>query len=78
MKKIYCGVGVMMAGAISMMMAASVFGQTNSSAAEDIPPWYLSLGGGYIHFEGDEAVKSTGYIQMKLGYDVHPLLSFEG
>ena len=90
MKKLCCGVGIMMAGMISMMMAASAFGQSTTSAAEvypptaapevtrDIPPWYVSLGGGYIKFEGDEAVKGSGFIQLKLGYDYNPRWSFEG
>jgi len=84
------GIGIMMAGVISMMMAASAFGQTTTSATEiypptaapeatrDIPPWYVSLGGGYIKFEGDEALKGNGFIQLKLGYDYNPRWSFEG
>jgi len=72
-------VSAMMAGAVSMMMAASAFGQTTTpTAAEDIPPWYVSLGGGYIKFEGDEAVTGNGFIQLKLGYDYNPRWSFEG
>jgi len=78
MKKFYCGSGVMMAAAVGLMMSASAFGQTPASAAEDIPPWYVSVGGGYIKFEGDEAVKGSGFIQLKLGYDYHPRWSFEG
>ncbi|MDP2991672.1 MAG: OmpA family protein [Kiritimatiellota bacterium] len=72
------GIGIIMAGAISMMMAASAFGQATTSSAEDIPPWYVSLGGGYINFEGDEAVKDSGFIQLKLGYDYNPRWSLEG
>ena len=79
MQKLCYSAGVMMAGAISMMMTAAAFGQaTTPSAAEDIPPWYVSLGGGYIKFEGDEAVKGNGFIQLKLGYDYNPRWSFEG
>ena len=89
MKKFHYGIGIMLAGAISMM-AAAAFGQTTTSAAEvypptaapeatrDIPPWYVSLGGGYIKFEGDEAVSGNGFIQLKLGYDYNPRWSFEG
>ncbi|MDD5482681.1 MAG: OmpA family protein [Kiritimatiellae bacterium] len=46
--------------------------------SEEIPPWYLGLGGGYINFEGDEATKSGGFIQLKIGYDYNPRWSFEG
>ena len=78
MKKFHCSVGFMMAGAISMMMAASAFGQTTSSAVEDIPPWYIGLRGGYIRYEGDEATKNSGFGELRLGYDYSQLWSFEG
>lgn len=45
---------------------------------EEIPPWYLSIDGGYIKFEGDEATKGNGFVQFKLGYDYTPRWSFEG
>lgn len=61
------------------LMASSInlFAES-SPQSEEIPPWYLSLGGGYIKFEGDEAVKGNGFIQLKLGYDYEPRWSFEG
>ena len=78
MKKISY-VGVMMAGAISMMMAASAFGQTTTtSAAEDIPPWYVGLRGGYMRYEGDEATLNAAFGELRLGYDYSQLWSFEG
>ena len=77
MQMSYRGTGAVVAFAISML-AASVFGQATTAPTGDIPPWYVSLGGGYIKFEGDEAVKSGGFIQLKLGYDYNPRWSFEG
>jgi outer membrane protein OmpA-like peptidoglycan-associated protein len=77
MKKLCYNAGIIMAVVISMLTAAAAFGQAAVSA-EEIPPWYVSLGGGYIRFEGDEAVKSSGFIQLKLGYDYAPRWSFEG
>ena len=49
-----------------------------SSSGEEIPPWYMGIGGGYINMEGDEATKGGGFIQLKLGYDLDPRWSFEG
>ena len=72
------GIGAMMAGAISMMMAAAAFGQTTTSAAEDIPPWYIGLRGGYMRYEGDEATLNAGFGELRLGYDYSQLWSFEG
>ena len=65
-----------------LMSATQIFAQTavekTAPATDEIPPWYVSLGGGYIKFEGDEAIKGNGFIQLKLGYDYNPRWSFEG
>lgn len=74
MKKILMTGALVMAG---MMVSLPSFAET-APQSEEIPPWYLSLGGGYIKFEGDEAVKGNGFIQLKLGYDYTPRWSFEG
>ncbi|MFA5043950.1 MAG: OmpA family protein [Kiritimatiellia bacterium] len=76
MKKLSRGVGVMMAGAIGLTMAASVYGQ--SASLDDIPPWYIGVHGGYTRYEGDEAVLNGGFGSLRLGYDYSQLLSFEG
>lgn len=41
-------------------------------------PWTLTVGGGYIKREGDEVVKSSPYLSLKLGYDTSPRWTFEG
>ncbi len=76
MKKASLSAGLMLLA----LMASSInlSAQSASSEAQDIPPWYMSIGGGYIKFEGDEAVKGNGFIQLKLGYDYDPRWSFEG
>lgn len=76
MKKFNYGVGVMMAVAISMMTVVSAFGQNTS--VEDIPPWYIGVHGGYMRYEGDEAVLNAGFGALRLGYDYSQLWSFEG
>jgi outer membrane protein OmpA-like peptidoglycan-associated protein len=53
-------------------------GLPTKSSAKDTAPLYVGLGGGYIRFEGDEATKSGGCIQLKLGYDYTPRWSLEG
>lgn len=45
---------------------------------EGIPPWYVSLGGEYIKYEGDEATKGGGAILLRLGYDYSPRWTFRG
>ncbi len=77
MKKFRYNVGIMMVGAIGMLTAASAFSQT-TSAAEDIPPWYIGLHGGYMRYEGDEATLNGGFGSIRLGYDYSQLWSFEG
>jgi len=78
MKKFNSGIGVMMAGAIGMLMAATAFGQTSNPDMEDIPPWYIGLRGGYMRYEGDEATLNGGFGALRLGYDYSQLWSFEG
>ncbi|MBI3987270.1 MAG: OmpA family protein [Lentisphaerae bacterium] len=40
-------------------------------------PWYISLVGGEILFEGDEATRNGEFGGLRLGYDVSPHWSFE-
>jgi len=42
------------------------------------PKWYLSLGGGLSHFEGDAWVKPGAQIAVRLGYDLNERWSLEG
>jgi outer membrane protein OmpA-like peptidoglycan-associated protein len=73
---------ILLAGLMSLAFIASSINSYSAEAAlgkaEEISPWYMSLGGGFIRFEGDEAVKDGGFIQLKLGYDYDPRWSFEG
>ncbi len=49
-----------------------------ASIETDIAPWSVSLGGGYIKYEGDEATKGGGFMLMRLGYDYSPRWTFRG
>lgn len=75
MKKFSVVAGVALVACL--VSSASLFAESNPQG-EEISPWYMSIGGGYIKFEGDEAVKDGGFIQLKLGYDYDPRWSFEG
>ncbi len=52
--------------------------QEEAVAGEAHAPWYVSLNGGIIHYEGDEAVKDGFAGSLRLGYDYSPRWSFEG
>ncbi|MBU4201135.1 MAG: OmpA family protein [Verrucomicrobia bacterium] len=80
MKQFYRVAGIVLLGAIVSGVSGQGWAQSGQSQSGDegIPPWYVSLGGGYIKIEGDEAVKGNGFIQLKLGYDYAPRWSFEG
>ena len=69
--------GVCVAGFAAVMLAVSSFGQSETRS-EDIPPWYLHLGGGYMRYEGDEATLNGVFGSIRIGYDFSQLLSFEG
>lgn len=43
---------------------------------EQAQPWSLGLGGGYIHYEGDEATKDGGFLLLRMGYAHSPRWSF--
>ncbi|MDO9543154.1 MAG: outer membrane beta-barrel protein, partial [Kiritimatiellia bacterium] len=76
MKKASLSAGLM----LFALMASSIhlFAESAPKEEQEIPPWYMSIGGGYINFEGDEATKDSAFIQLKLGYDYDPRWSFEG
>lgn len=76
MNKIRMAAGLVLAGCLVASMQVSA--AESETQGEEISPWYFGLGGGYINFEGDEATKSGGFIQLKLGYDYDPRWSFEG
>lgn len=76
MRKTSLSAGLMLFALIAS--SSHIVAQSVPAGENEIPPWYFSLGGGYIKFEGDEAVKGGGFIQLKLGYDYDPRWSFEG
>lgn len=67
--------GAVMLGAPGKLWAQSTPSQ---STAQDIPPWSVSLGGGYIRYEGDEATKDGGFGLLRIGYDYTPSWTFRG
>jgi hypothetical protein len=64
MNKIHVAGAVLVAGLISSM---PLFAESNPQA-EEIPPWYMSIGGGVIKFEGDEAVTKMMFMIMIAGF----------
>lgn len=44
----------------------------------DRAPWTVTVGGGYVKFEGDEEVEDGGGVDLKLGYDFNPHWTLEG
>lgn len=63
-----------------LLAVALALGAVPAFAETDIfeeAPWTLSLGGGYVGREGDEPVKDSPFLSLKLGYDVSPRWTFE-
>ena len=75
MKKLY-GRNVFAAMLFGLLMLGSAMGQAENT--DEIPPWYLSLRGGMIRYEGDEAVLNSAFGSLRLGYDINEILSIEG
>jgi len=76
-KKMYRVAGIVLFAAVMLGAPARLWAQAKA-ANDEIPPWYVGLGGGYLDQEGDEATKGGGFIQLKLGYDCTAWWSFEG
>ncbi len=68
--------GIVLGGALVLGMSGGLRAQ--AAAGEDLPPWSVGLGGGYIKYEGDEATKGGGDIFLRLGYDYSPRWTFRG
>ena len=63
---------------LAVLLASSTFLQAaHDSDLFDRAPWTLSAGPGWIHYEGDQVVKSGPFLDLKLGYDVSPRWTFE-
>lgn len=69
------GAGLVIIAAACLMGASSVAAQDEYA---DQPPWYVSLNGGGIMFEGDEATEAGFVGSLRLGYDFSPRWTFEG
>ncbi len=77
MKKTHCVAGIVLLAAIMFGASGKLWAQAKAGA-DEIPPWYVGLAGGYFGQEGDEATKGGSFIQLKLGYDYTAWWSFEG
>lgn len=66
-----------LAVAMALFLSVPGFSQAWEEYA-DQPPWYVSLNGGAMLFEGDEATENGFYGALKLGYDYSPRWTFEG
>ena len=71
---------IVMMGAVMLGASGKLWAQSTPSKStdEDIPPWYVSIGGGYIRYEGDEATKDGGFGLLRIGYDYTPRWTFRG
>ena len=69
---------VVLAGVLLAPLPLFAQMELESNVVDENPPWYVGAGGGIIKFEGDEATKSGGFINLRLGYDYSPRWSFEG
>jgi len=77
MKNLYRLAGIVLVG--SGLLAPTIgLGAQSQSADDGVPPWYVSLGGGYIRYEGDEATENGGFALLRLGYDYTPRWTFRG
>ncbi|MDP2991342.1 MAG: OmpA family protein [Kiritimatiellota bacterium] len=80
MKKIQRFAGIVVMGAVMLGASGKLWAQStpSQSTAENLPPWYVSIGGGYIRYEGDEATKDGGFGLLRIGYDYTPSWTFRG
>ncbi len=67
--------GMVLSGTSGKLWAQSA--PAESSAGKDAP-WQISIGGGYICYEGDEATKDGGFGLLRVGYDYTPSWTFRG
>lgn len=80
MKNLQRLAGIVIMGAVMLGASGKLWAQATPSKSidEDIPPWYVSIGGGYIRYEGDEAIKDGGFGLLRIGYDYTPSWTFRG
>ncbi|OQA27612.1 MAG: Outer membrane porin F precursor [Verrucomicrobia bacterium ADurb.Bin345] len=68
-------------GVLALVVMAMVLGVLPAFADENLfeeAPWNLSLGVGYVGREGDEPVKDSPMLSIKMGYDLSPRWTVEG
>jgi len=70
--------GICASLALASLLSFANLASKAADSYDELPPWYVSIGGGAILFEGDEATKNSWFPQIKLGYDVNEMFSFEG
>ena len=75
MKRLYKIAGMMIATGAFFMAPCLLSGQDKDN---DLPPWTISLNGGAVLFEGDEATGDGFCGSLRLGYDVLSWLTIEG
>ena len=80
MKNLQRLTGIVIMGAVILGASGKLGAQStpSKSTGEDIPPWSVSIGGGYIRYEGDEATKNGGFGLLRAGYDYTPQWTFRG
>jgi OmpA-OmpF porin, OOP family len=64
---------------LTMLFAGSTFLQ--AAPEDDLfvrEPWTLSVGPGWINFEGDQVVRNGPFLSLKAGYDLSPRWTLEG
>lgn len=78
MKSLQHLVGIVAIGAVMLGAAGKLAAQSTPppSPGEPIPPWSIGGGGGYIRYEGDEAIKHGGFGLVHVGCDYTPRWSF--
>ena len=84
MKNIHRISGLILLLAAMLCASEPLRGQTASEtprggpATDELSPWRLGLGGGYIRYEGDEAIKDGFFGLLRLAYDYTPRWTIRG
>ena len=80
MKNLQRLAGIVIMGTVMLGASEKLWAQSTAakSASEEIRPWNVGIGGGYIKYEGDEAIKQGGFGLLRIGYDYTPSWTFRG
>ncbi len=60
-----------------LALAATAYAGAERDLFEEAP-WYVGIGPGYVHYEGNEPVNPGPYVALRLGYDFSQFFSLEG